>query len=166
MTKAPLGGEKDGQESHRPRQVGREAVGPDRRAGGRWGVTTCRANEHDKWLVGETLRSQPVTGPEPTAGAPQHLCGDKGYDYADVREVVGLWGYTAHIKARGEEVKEKAEIPGYRARRWVVERTHSWMNRFRRLLIRWEKKSANYVGLLHLAATAPHGDRLIPSRRT
>jgi putative transposase len=92
-----------------------------------------------------------VAGPEPTAAAPQHLCGDKGYDYADVREAVDLWGYTVHIKARGEEAKEKAEIPGYRARRWVVERTHSWMNRFRRLLIRWEKKSANYVGFIHLA---------------
>jgi putative transposase len=109
------------------------------------------ANEHDKWLVGETLRSQPVVGPGPTPAAPQHLCGDKGYDYADVREVVELWGYTAHIKARGEEVKEKAEVPGYRARRWVAERTHSWMNWFRRLLIRWEKKAANYLGFLHLA---------------
>ena len=109
------------------------------------------ANEHDKWLVGETLRSQPVLGPEPTAESPQHLCGDKGYDYTDVREVVELWGYTAHIKARGEEAKAKREVPGYRARRWVVERTHSWMNRFRRLLIRWEKKSDNYLCLLHLA---------------
>jgi putative transposase len=115
------------------------------------GVAAAGANEHDKWLVGETLRSQPVAGPEPTPAAPQHLCGDKGYDYADVREVVELWGDTAHIKARGEEAKEKAEIPGYRARRRVVERTHSWMNRFRRLLIRWERKSANYVGFLHLA---------------
>ena len=109
------------------------------------------ANEHDKWLVGETLRSRPVLGPEPTAESPQHLCGDKGYDYEDVREVVELWGYTAHIKARGEEKKEKQEIPGYRARRWVAERTHSWMNRFRRLLIRWEKKVRNYLGFLHLA---------------
>jgi putative transposase len=115
------------------------------------GAAVAGANEHDKWLVGETLRSQPVLGPEPTAGAPQHFCADKGYDYADVREVVEAWGYTAHIKARGEEAKAKREIPGYRARRWVVERTHSWMNRFRRLLIRWEKKAPNYLGLLHLA---------------
>lgn len=109
------------------------------------------ANEHDKWPVGETLRSQPVAGPEPTAAAPQRLCGDKGYDYADVREVAELWGYTAHIKARAEEAKQGREVPGYRARRWVVERTHSWMNRFRRLLIRWEKESANYVGFVRLA---------------
>jgi putative transposase len=115
------------------------------------GVAVAGANEHDKWLVGETLRSQPVLGPEPTEEAPQHFCADKGYDYEDVRAVVEIWGYTAHIKARGVEAREKREIPGYRARRWVVERTHSWMNRFRRLLIRWEKKARNYVGLLHFA---------------
>jgi len=44
-------------------------------------------------------------------------------------------------------------IPGYRARHWVVERTHSWMNRFRRLLIRWEKKVENYVVMLYFACT-------------
>ena len=65
---------------------------------------------------------------------------DKGYDYPDVRQTVDDFGYTAHIKTRGEEEQERQELPGYRARRWVVERTHSWMNRFRRLLIRWEKK--------------------------
>ena len=52
---------------------------------------------------------------------------------------------------RGEEKQEKAAIPGYRARRWVVERTHSWLNRFRRLLVRWEKEVANYLGMVHLA---------------
>ncbi len=60
------------------------------------------------------------------------------------------WGYTAHLRARGEEKEAKQSIPGYRAR-WVVERTHSWINRFRRLLIGWEKKADNYVGMLHLA---------------
>ena len=114
-------------------------------------MAVAGANEHDKWLVGETLRSMPVAAPEPTPEAPQHFCADKGYDYDDVREVVDLWGYTAHIKARGQEAQEKREVPGYRARRWVVERTHSWMNRFRRLLIRWEKKVDNYLGLLHFA---------------
>lgn len=52
---------------------------------------------------------------------------------------------------RGEEADAKRDIPGYRARRWVVERTHSWINRFRRLLIRWEKKAENYLGMLELA---------------
>jgi putative transposase len=50
-----------------------------------------------------------------------------------------------------EKKTMKKKIPGYRARRWVVERTHSWLNRFRRLLIRWDKKLENYLALLHLA---------------
>ncbi len=37
------------------------------------------------------------------------------------------------------------------ARRWVVERTGSWHNRFRKLLVRWEKKAQNYLALVHLA---------------
>ena len=53
--------------------------------------------------------------------------------------------------ARGDERSARARVPGYRARRGVVERTHSWFNRFRRLLIRWEKKVANYTAMLHLA---------------
>jgi putative transposase len=39
----------------------------------------------------------------------------------------------------------------FRARRWVVERTHSWLNRFRRLLVRWEKRADTYLAMLHLA---------------
>jgi putative transposase len=115
------------------------------------GITTGGANTHDKRLVEETLESIPIARPEPTAGEPQHMCLDKGYDYVDIRELIDAWGYTAHIKSRGQEQAERKEIPGYRARRWVVERTHSWFNRFRRLLIRWEKKVKNYVAFLHFA---------------
>jgi putative transposase len=75
---------------------------------------------------------------------------DKGYDFPDIRELVKEYGYTAHIKSRGEENIRK-EIPGFRARRWVVERIHSRLNRFRRLLIRWEKKIENYLAMLRLA---------------
>lgn len=109
------------------------------------------ANRHDMKLTEPTLGSIVVGRPEPTKEHPQHLCLDKGYDYPQVRELVEAWGYTAHIRARGEEVKEKHKIPGYRARRWVVERTHSWLNRFRRLLVRWEKEVENYVAMLHFA---------------
>ena len=115
------------------------------------GVVVSGANTHDKCLVQETLESIPVERPQPTQEAPQHLCADKGYDYADVRQLLSDWGYTVHIKSRGQERQERKQIPGYRARRWVVERTHSWLNRFRRLLVRWEKKAANYLGMLHFA---------------
>lgn len=104
---------------------------------------------HDKWLVGPTLDSLPVKRPNPEI-TPQHLCLDKGYDYEDVRRLVALRGFIAHIKARGEEVILK-RTRGLKPRRWVVERTHSWLNRFRRILIRWEKKAQNYLAMLHLA---------------
>ena len=61
------------------------------------------------------------------------------------------FGYIAHIKARGEEAKELKKSILKKARRWVVERTHSWMNRFRGILIRWSKKAENYLAMLHLA---------------
>lgn len=77
------------------------------------------------------------------------LCLDAGFDYDEVREVAAEFGYTTHIVSRGEE--KQANVAGQKARRWVVERTHSWLNRYRRLLIRWEKKSQNYLALLHLA---------------
>ena len=66
-----------------------------------------------------------IKRPEPTATQPQHLCLDKGYDYEAVRETLEAWGYTAHIRCRGEEVQARRAIPAYRARRWVVERTHA-----------------------------------------
>jgi len=83
--------------------------------------------------------------------APQHLCLDKGFDFEEIRALCWAWGYVLHMKTRGEEVRAKREIEGYSPRRWVVERTHSWMNRFRRILIRWEKKVENYEAMLHFA---------------
>jgi putative transposase len=102
-------------------------------------------------LVGDTLQSVPVPRPEPTKDDPQHLSLDKGYDYSTVRDLVNEWGYTAHIPVRGQSKEPTDKIPKYRSRRWVVERSHSWFNRFRRLLIRWEKKPKNYAAMLHLA---------------
>jgi transposase len=115
-------------------------------------LAVAGANVHDMRLVEPTLRGFAVRRPRPKrGGTKQHFCGDKGYDYTDVRALVRRFGYTPHIKSRGEEERERRSNPRYRARRWVVERSHSWMNRFRRLLIRWEKKAENYEAMLHLA---------------
>jgi putative transposase len=86
-----------------------------------------------------------LEAPWPEAG----LCLDAGFDYDEVREAAAEFGYSTHIRSRGEE--KQAKQAGEKARRWVVERTHSWLNRYRRLLIRWEKKAQNYLALLHLA---------------
>lgn len=109
------------------------------------------ANRHDMKLVEATLLHMIVGADEPSEDQPQHMCMDAGYDYEAVRALLEEWGYTIHIRPRSQEAQAKQTIPGYRARRWVVERTHSWMNRFRRLLIRWEKKVDHYLAFLHLA---------------
>lgn len=108
------------------------------------------ANRHDSKLIEATLNNVQIAGPDP-AKVEQNLCLDKAFDCPRVEELVAAYGYVGHIRSRSEEQQDKAQIPGYRARRWVVERTHSWMNRFRRLLVRWEKKRTNYLAMLHLA---------------
>jgi len=114
------------------------------------GLAVDGANRHDSKMVEATIKSIAVKRPKATKAKPQGMCLDKGYDYDSVRDLVKEFGYTAHVKARGEEAQAIKRQAGCKARRWVVERTHSWMNRFRRILTRWEKKAANYLGLLHL----------------
>ena len=115
------------------------------------GLAVGGANVNDFKLARETLESIPLDRPRPTRRWPQGLCLDKGYDYDEVRALAREFGYTAHIRSRGEEAQAIKRRTGFKARRWVAERTHSWMNRFRRILIRWEKKPENYIAMLHLA---------------
>jgi putative transposase len=115
------------------------------------GLAVAGANRNDMKLTRETIASIPVPRPEPTAEQEQGMCLDKGYDYDEVRELLAEFGFTARIRARGEEAKALKRKAGVKARRWVVERTHSWMNRFRGILIRWSKKPENYVAMLHFA---------------
>lgn len=114
------------------------------------GLAVSGANTHDSCLVEETIKSMPVSPPDKET-VRQNMCMDKPYDSAEIRVALEELGYVPHVRTRGEERKRKRKTPRYRARRWVCERTHSWMNRFRRILIRWEKKVANYEAMLQLA---------------
>jgi putative transposase len=116
------------------------------------GLVVAGANRNDHLLLAETLDAIVVPRPAPSAEAPQGLCLDKGYDYASTREIAAARGFILHLRTRGEEALAKREHPGGKARRWVVERAHSWLHRFRRILVRWEKKAANYEAMLHFAA--------------
>ena len=69
-----------------------------------------------------------------------------------MHELAREHGFTPHIRTRSEEIKQKARTPGWRARRWVVEAAHSWLNRNRAILIRWSKKHDNHLALLQLAS--------------
>lgn len=151
MTKAPLGGEKTGPNPNGPGKVGVKRSLLTEGHGVPLGVVIDGANRHDLKLVRATIGSLVVARPAPSEGRPQGMCLDKEYDYAEVRETLAAFGFTAHIRSRGEEARELAREAGKRARRWVVERSHSWLNHWRRLLVRREKKSAHYLAFLHFA---------------
>ncbi len=101
-------------------------------------------------LLDVTLDGIVVLRPKPTTRQPQHLCADKAYQGEPAQAIMRHHGYTPHVRQIGDEAKAKRR--GQRARRWVVERSHSWFNRFRKLLVRYEKKEANYLALTHCAA--------------
>jgi transposase len=113
------------------------------------GAAVDGANVHDQKLVKETLDSVPVERPQPAPRTPQNLCLDKGYRGKPVEREVRRRHYIPHLPANDDDNPKPKRRHG-KPRRWKVERTHSWINRARRLLIRWEKKVANYVGFLHL----------------
>ena len=109
------------------------------------------ANVHDTKLLRSTLEAVVVERPQPTVGAPQHLCLDKGYDNPTGWAAVAEFEYIPHIRRIGEEKLDAAGQKRYPARRWVVERTLGWLSKCRALLVRWDKKARNYLGLLQFA---------------
>ncbi len=102
-------------------------------------------------LLAQTLDSIVIRRPKPTGRRRQNLCADKGYSGKPAAAIMRKRGYIPHVRQIGQETKP---ICGRKqpARRWRVERTHSWLNRFRKLLVRYEKKAENYLGLLHCAS--------------
>ena len=114
------------------------------------GAVIDGANRNDHKLMRQTLEAIPVRRPKPTCRWSQHLCLDKGFDYDEPRALADEFGFTLHLRSRGEEAWAKHHA-GARARRWVVERTHSWLNRFRSILIRWAKSRPT----ISLCSTSP-----------
>jgi len=119
--------------------------------GGPLSVVIAGANVPDFKLLEATLDAVVLERPAPTEQAPQHLCLDKGYDKQPAREVAERHGYTPHIRKIGEEKLDDAGEKRYPARRWVVERTLGWLSKCRAILVRYEKKAANYLGLIKVA---------------
>jgi putative transposase len=120
--------------------------------GGPLSVVVTGANVvRDDKLLEATIDAIVVERPRPTEEAPQHLCLDKGYDNRPTRKIVEERSYVAHIRCIGEEELDEAGEKRYPARRWVVERTLGWLSKCRALLVRYDKKAANYLGLIKVA---------------
>lgn len=126
-------------------------------------VVLSGANTHDIKLLEATLDGIVISRPSVCKEHPQNLCLDAGYTGST--QSVEARQYTAHIRPRGEEHKEIERNPDFKARRWVVEVTHSFFNRFRKLLVRFEKKSANYLALIHFACAIIVWRKLIQVHR-
>lgn len=151
---APLGGEKTGRN---PTDRGKLGAKINLLVDGRGApvsVVLTGANRHDKVSAADLIVSVAVKRP---AHKEQHLLADKAYDADDLREFAASAGYIAHIKVnprrKGVEHPPTGDSPKkiHPARRWIVERTISWLTKRRSLRTRWAKKAANWMALVQLA---------------
>lgn len=115
-------------------------------------LTVTGANAHDSKGLAPTLDAIVVKRHNPSRRRNKHLCADAGYRGAKHLETIEDHGYIAHVVGRQTERENKKRHPHKKARRWVVEVCHSWFNRFRKLLVRYEKLDRSFLALNHLAA--------------
>lgn len=110
------------------------------------------AHRHDVSQLEAVLSAIQVKRPTPPQRRSKHLCADAGYRGSPALQIILAHGYIPHVKGRSQEAAELERDPHKRARRWVVEVAHSWFNRFRKLLVRYEKLERSFLALNHLAA--------------
>ena len=108
------------------------------------------ANVNDTKLLEATIDAIVLARPEPQE-CEQHLCLDKGYDNPTGHAAIVNGEYIPHLRRIGEPDAPPRAGRRRRTRRWVVERTPSWLNKCRAILVRYAKKSSNYLGLIQLA---------------
>ena len=119
-------------------------------AGGPLGVVIAGANVPDCKPLGATVEAIVVEGPDPEE-VEQHLCLDAGFDNPSGRAAVEKGGYIGHIRPSRPGERDKKRPGRRKPRRWVVERTLGWLSKCRGILVRYEKKAGNYLGLIQLA---------------
>ena len=151
MTKAPLGGEATGKNPTDRAKIGTKRSLMTEANGIPVAVVSAGANIVDKQLLESTLEAVVIEKPPPTDKVNQHLCLDMGYDDVESYQAVLSRNLTPHVRSQWEQKVEKKKNPTYQARRWVVEVTHSWLNRFRKILVRFEKLVSRHLSLLQLA---------------
>ena len=115
-------------------------------------LVVTAANVNDVTQLETVLEAVVVERKAPTLRRSKHLCADAGYRGRQALHVMQEHGYIPHLVDRRQERDAKRRDPAKKARRWVVEVCHSWFNRFRKLLVRYEKLERSFVALNHLAA--------------
>jgi transposase len=115
-------------------------------------IVVTAANVNDGKRIDQVLSAIVVKRERAPMRRNKHLCADAGYRSAEALRIIDKHGYIAHVVDRRKEAAVKRRQPWKKARRWVVEVCHSWFNRFRKLLVRYEKLERSFVALNHLAA--------------
>lgn len=115
-------------------------------------IIVTGANVHDVTQIDAVLSACMVKRKIPAQRRDKHLCADNGYRGVKALAVILAHGYIPHVVSRPNEAKAKRRQPWKKARRWVVEACHGWFNRFRKLLVRYEKLERTFMALNHLAA--------------
>lgn len=147
--KSPLGHEKTGKSPVDRRKLGTKRSIVSTKSGIPLGCALGPGNQHDSQLLVETLQSIPIPG-YLTSLSPREMQLDSAYDSDYVRTALFNFYYTAKI--RRNKRKSKQPIPNIPTPfRWISESVHSWMNRFRRLLIRFDKLSDHYLSFMHFS---------------
>lgn len=123
-------------------------------------VVLSGANRHDMKKLADLLDATVIDSPSPDI-VEQHLCLDRGYDYQACRQSAEIRGYIPHIPDRNAPLPSPDDPNRHPPRRWVVEVSHSWFNRFRGILIRWAKSSQSYLGFIQIAACLIIGRKLL-----
>ena len=115
-------------------------------------IVVTAANVNDGKRIDHVLSAIVVKRERPPMRRSKHLCADAGYRSAEALRIIDKHGYIAHVVDRRQEATARRRRPGKKARRWVVEVCHSWFNRFRKLLVRYEKLERSFVALNHSSA--------------
>jgi len=104
----------------------------------------------DGTLLEPTLRAR-IMHPQHGRVSRMRLCADMAYGRRPHLEIICAYGYRPHVHPWNRDAIFSHRSHPKRARRWVVERTHSWLNQFRKILVRFEKTRAAHEGLLEIA---------------
>ena len=114
-------------------------------------VFVAGANVHDSMILQDTLEAVVVQPPNPVTVLKQHLCMDKGYSGKPADATERVFGYQPHCKQIGTEKLDAKGRKKHPAQRWVVERTHAWLSKWRAILVCYCKNPSNYLGKIKLA---------------
>ena len=143
----PRGGEKTGKNpTDRGKQGTKRHVVVDRQ-GIPLAILLTAANVNETTMLEATIDAiEPIKRPRGRPRKrPDRVHAEKGYESTKNKAVLRARGITARIARKGVESKEKLG-----RHRWVVERTHSWLNRFRRLKIRYERRADIHEAFLKI----------------